>query len=377
MEHLTGSTWPMDGKKDNMFKSRIAVFDEANEKMMLKEHSLPALKEGEILVKNSFTTLCRSDINTFVGKRQEKTPTILGHEITGTIKKFGPKPCRNDARGNRLEIGDRITWGIFASDPESKMARKGIPQKGEDLFKYGHEKITNESSFHGGLADYIILRQHTPIIKIGDTMPDPVAAIINCAVATVAGSIRLAGDIRRKVVAVSGLGMLGTIACAMANKSGAFEVIGIDIDPERLEKVKEYGVNETIDALGSLEAELTRLYKTKRPIDVVLEFSGAATAMEATLKALAIGGTAVWVGATFPQRDLKIDPEYVIRNLLTIKGLHNYNHSDFVRAVEFMEEYHDSIPFKKMVYSFDSLDSVNDAFDYAKNHNDYRVGIKI
>ena len=367
----------MDGKKDKIFKSRVAVFDEANQKMMLNEHLLPVLKEGEILVKNSFTTLCRSDINTFVGKRQEKTPTILGHEITGIIQEFGPKPCRNDERGKMLEIGDRITWGIFASDPESKMARKGIPQKGEDLFKYGHEKITTNSSFHGGLADYIILRQHTPVIKIADTMPDPVAAIINCAVATVAGSVRLAGDLRRKVVAVSGLGMLGTIACAMANKSGAYEVIGIDIDPERLEKVKEYGVDQTINARGSLERELTELYRTKRPIDVVLEFSGAATAMETTLKALAIGGTAVWVGATFPQRDLKIDPEYMIRNLLTIKGLHNYNHSDFVRAVEFMEEHHQSIPFKKMVHSFDSLDSVNDAFEYAKTHNPYRVGIKI
>jgi len=377
MENLTGSMWPMDGKKEKIFKSRIAVFDEANQKMALEEHSVPALKEGEILVRNSFTTLCRSDINTFVGKRQEKTPTILGHEITGTIENFGPKSCRNDERGNRLEIGDRVTWGIFASDPESKMARKGIPQKGEDLFKYGHEKITKESSFHGGLADYIILRKHTPVIKIADTMPDPVAAIINCAVATVAGSVRLAGDLRRKVVAVSGLGMLGTIAFAMANKSGAFEVIGIDIDPERLEKVKEYGVDQTINASNPIEAELTRLYTNKRPIDVVLEFSGAAAAMETTLKALAIGGTAVWVGATFPQRELKIDSEYIIRNLLTIKGLHNYNHSDFVRAVEFMEAHHESMPFKKMVHSFDSIDSVNDAFEYAKTHNPYRVGIKI
>jgi alcohol dehydrogenase len=367
----------MDGKKDNLYKSRIAVFDEANEEMVLKEEEVPALKEGQILVKNSFTTLCRSDINTFLGKRQEKTPTILGHEITGTIEEFGPEHVRNDERGNRLEIGDRITWAIFASDPESDMAKKGIPQKGRDLFKYGHEEITNESSFHGGLADYIILRQHTAVIKIGDAVPDPVAAIINCAVATVAGSLRLAGDIRRKVVAVSGLGMLGTIACAMAGKSGAFEVIGIDIDPDRLEKVKKYGVVETIDARGSLEAELTRIYRTKRPIDVVLEFSGAATAMETTLKALSIGGTAVWVGATFPQRDLNIDPEYMIRNILTIKGLHNYNRCDFVRAVEFMEEYHDSIPFKTMVQTFESLESVNDAFDYAKTRNDYRVGIKI
>lgn len=174
----------------------MAVFDQANESMVLEEQAVPVLKEGEVLVRNSFTTLCRSDINTFVGKRQEKTPTILGHEITGFIEDFGPDTCKTDIRGTALSTGDRVTWAIFASDPESDMAAKGVPQKGDDLFKYGHEKITPESSLHDGLADYIILRKNTPIIKLDNAVPDPVAAIINCAVATVAGSLRLAGDLR-------------------------------------------------------------------------------------------------------------------------------------------------------------------------------------
>lgn len=377
MEHLIENILLMDGKKHNNRTSRIAVFDQANERLMLNEQDLPTLKEGEVLVKNSFTTLCRSDINTFVGKRQEKTPTILGHEITGFIEDFGPGTCKTDARGAALNVGDRVTWAIFASDPESGMAQKGMPQKGKDLFKYGHEKITRESSFHGGLADYIILRKNTPIIKIDTAIADPVVAIINCAVATVAGALRLAGDLRGKVVLVSGLGMLGTIACSMANKSGAGEVIGIDKAPERLENVSRYGAHQTFDASSALETGLATQYGSKRPVDVVLEFSGAARAMETTLKTLSVGGVAVWVGATFPQRDLNINPEYIIRNLLSIKGLHNYNHADFINAVDFMENHHHSFPFEEMVYPFSSLDLVNEAFEHALSHNPYRVGIKI
>lgn len=377
MEHLTENILLMDGKKHNHRTSRIAVFDQANESMVLEEQAIPVLKEGEVLVKNAFTTLCRSDINTFVGKRQEKTPTILGHEITGFIEDFGPDTCQTDARGTALKVGDRVTWAIFASDPESDMAAKGIPQKGDDLFKYGHEKITPESSLHGGLADYIILRKNTPIIKLDDAVPDPVAAIINCAVATVAGSLRLAGDLRGKVVLVSGLGMLGTIACSMANTSGAKEVIGIDKAPDRLEKVRQYGAHQTFEAGSALEASLIEKYGKKCPVDIVLEFSGAATAMETSLNTLSVGGIAVWVGATFPQRDLNINPEYIIRNLLTIKGLHNYNHADFINAVDFMENHHDSFPFEDMVFSFNSLDLVNEAFEHALTHNPYRVGINI
>jgi D-arabinose 1-dehydrogenase-like Zn-dependent alcohol dehydrogenase len=179
-----------------MKTSRIAIFHAKDLPFTYETVAVPALRPGELLVRNEYTTLCRSDLNTYAGKRIEKTPTILGHEIVGTIEELGPDAPAVDSRGAPLRVGDRVTWAIYASDPCSCLARRGIPQKGEDLFKYGHERITPESNLHGGLSEYCVLRKHTPVIRIDAAIPLPVSALINCSVATVAGALRLAGDVR-------------------------------------------------------------------------------------------------------------------------------------------------------------------------------------
>jgi putative phosphonate catabolism associated alcohol dehydrogenase len=356
--------------------SKTALFISPDEPLQISDILIPATTDGEILIKNEYTTLCRSDLYTFSGKRTEKTPTILGHEIVGRIEHFGNGTLEIDVRGNQLEVGDRVTWAIFASDPASEMARKGIPQKAPGLFKYGHERVTAESTLHGGLSQFTLLRKNTPVIKISETIPLPVAATINCAVATVAGAIRLAGEINGKNILVSGTGMLGIIACAMCRVKGAKIVFALDIDAERLKIAKLFGAHKTAlpDTMEKIEISAPGSSKI---YDVVLEFSGIPATIEQTLDYLVVGGTAVWIGATFPARSTRIDAEKIVRNLHTIKGLHNYNEDDLVAAVHFMEENHNNFPFLSLVHDQFTLNEVNKAFQYAISANPHRVGIKI
>lgn len=363
-----------------MNQCKIAVFRATAVPMKLELVDIPELEEGQVLVQNEFTTICRSDLNTFDGKRKEKSPTILGHEIVGRVVGLGPNAPEVDQRGSTLSKNDRITWAIYASDPESELAKSGIPQKGPDLFKYGHELLTPASSLHGGLSEYTLLRANTPIVKVEESMPLKLAAIINCAVATVAGAIRLAGPIAGKRVIVSGVGMLGMIGCAMAKAKGAKQVIAIDANEERLSVSKDFGVDVAVKAQPDAEvlrAKFEEVLGKDERGDVILEFSGVAHAMESTLALLGIGGTVVWVGATYPQRDLNINAERVVRHLWTLKGLHNYNQSDLVAAVAFMEKHHQDFPFTTMIHDQFTLDEVNEAFQYGLEANPFRVGIKI
>ena len=143
--------------------------------LRLEEHTLPAPGEGEILVRNEYATLCRSDLSTYAGRRVEKTPTILGHETVGRVAALG-SPL-SDLSGRPLRVGDRVTWAIYAADPSGAMARRGIPQKSPDLFKYGHERLTPESSWHGGLAEYTLLRRFTPVLVLSEAGAAWVAAV--------------------------------------------------------------------------------------------------------------------------------------------------------------------------------------------------------
>jgi len=359
--------------------SKLAVFHSAGQSLTIESTAVPALQDGEILVRNEYTTLCRSDLNTFSGKRIETTPTILGHEIVGRIAELTPGAPAWDCRGTALRVGDRVTWAIYASDPATPLARLGLPQKAAGRFKYGHEPILPDSTLHGGLAEYCILRRHTPVIRIDAPIPLPLLALINCSVATVAGSLRLAGPLRGRTVVIAGAGMLGLVACAMCESGGAKIIIALDIADERLATAAKFGANFTVNlrsSLPGLRAHLAPLISDE-PITVAFDFSGVPETMETLISLLGIGGTAVFVGATFPQRALQINAEQLIRNIHTIKGLHNYNEADFLAAVEFMEQNFARFPFTSLVYEQFDLDSVNIAFSHALKSNAYRVGICI
>ncbi len=361
-----------------MNTSRLAVFHAKDRPFTYEDAPIPALRAGEILVRNEYTTLCRSDLNTFTGKRTEKTPTILGHEIVGVIEQLGPEAPAADLRGAPLRVGDRVTWAIYAADPCSCMARMGIPQKGPDLFKYGHELLTPASTLHGGLAEHCVLRKNTPVIRLDAAIPLPVLALINCSVATVTGSLRLAGEVRDRHVLVAGAGMLGIIACALCRSAGARSVIAVDIDDGRLAAARGFGVDHTIKLVpgGPTLKQAVAAAIPGESVTVALDYSGAPDTMEALLAALGIGGTLVFIGATFPQRALAINAEQLVRNVHTIRGLHNYNEPDFVAAVEFIERHHAKFPFAGLVHDKFDLDAVDAAFAYGVTSGAHRVGLR-
>jgi len=361
-----------------MKTSKFAVFHSKDQPFTYETVTVPALRAGEILVRTEYTTLCRSDLTTFCGKRIEKTPTILGHEMVGCIEELGPDAPKVDCRGAALRVGDRVTWAIYASDPNSRLARMGIPQKGGGLFKYGHEQIRPDNHLHGGLSEYCILRRHTPVIRIDQPIPLTVIALINCSVATVAGSLRLAGALKDKNVIVAGAGMLGIVACAMCRSAGAKNIIAVDINDDRLATAKKFGADITMK-LGSSDRSLQEQLAAALPGEsatVALDYSGVPETMEALVGALGIGGVVVLVGAVHPQRPLQISADQLVRNLHTITGLHNYNEQDLVAAVEFIEKYHAQFPFESLVHDKFDLDAVNEAFDYAMKSKAHRVGVR-
>lgn len=349
--------------------SKLVVFEGSGLPLQLREVEIPALKPGEILIKNEYTTLCRSDLATYTGRRNEKTPTILGHEIVGRVVATYEDEPMKDEHGRQLAVGDRVTWAIYAADRHDPMAMRGIPQKAHHLFKYGHEQLTETSTLHGGLAEYTILRPHTPVIVLREDLPLQAASIINCAVSTVTGSVRLAGEVKGQSVVVLGAGMLGIIACAYCREQGASEVIAVDMNDARLAQALRFGATR-ICKLDELKAE-------NRCFNVMIDYSGAIACMEASVELLAIGGTAVWVGGVFPQGKLGVDPEQIIRRLLTVKGLHNYNAEDFRAAVDFLETHHTMYPFNELVRGGFTLSQAEEAFSCALTENPYRVGVSL
>ena len=207
-----------------------------------REFALPSLREDEVLVQNLFTTICTSDLHTCQGRRSGPLPSVLGHEIIGEVVALPDIPVR-DYHGQILELGDRLSWTVYAHDPSDELARRGIPQKSAALFKYGHVRAEDVSTtLSGGFASHCLLRKGTVLFKLPPQLSMAEAAPLNCTHATIAGALRLAGPLKGKRVLISGAGMLGLSACAMARQADASTVWALDPVPERRSQAQLFGI---------------------------------------------------------------------------------------------------------------------------------------
>ena len=68
---------------------RLAVYDTPKAPFELKSFPIRAPRAGEVLVKIRMSTICRSDIHSYLGHRPNPCPGVLGHEIIGNIVALG------------------------------------------------------------------------------------------------------------------------------------------------------------------------------------------------------------------------------------------------------------------------------------------------
>ena len=358
--------------------SLAAVFHEVGQPLTLEHYELPAVGPGEVLVRVTCSTICGSDVHTFLGRRSTPVPTVLGHEIVGVVERLDADQTVSDYAGQRLQIGDRITWSIAASCGDCFFCGNDVPQKCEHLFKYGHEKIVPEHPLSGGLAEYCHLAAGTAIFRVPDSLPDTVACPANCATATVAAAMRIGGGCEGKTVLIQGAGMLGLTATALARCGGAQEVIVCDVKADRLERASKFGATRTL-LVSENEQELidrVRDLTAGHGVDLAVELSGAPSAVATGVKLPRIGGRYVLIGSTFPTPPIALDPESVVRRCLTIVGNHNSRPEDLGEAVAFLVEHGGQFPFADLVHDEYSLSDAEAAFDRAIEGQDLRVAVR-
>lgn len=350
------------------------VFHRPGEPFAACEFPLPRLKGSEVAVDVVGCTLCGSDLHSWEGRRTTPCPTVLGHEILGLVREFGPTAVRTDAAGQPLAIGDRVTWSIVASCGGCFYCLRGLPQKCERRVKYGHEALRPGGELTGGLAEVCHLAEGTAIFRVPDVLPDEVACPANCATATIAATLRTAGNIRGRRVLVLGAGLLGLTACAMSRWLDAETVLCCEVFPERRDRALAFGATHVVapDELALLVKTLTGGHG----VDVILELTGAPAAFESAWPLARLGGVVVLVGAVFPSRPVSLAMDDIVRRNLSVLGVHNYLPADLGEALRFLEARHAAHPFRDVVSAWVRLDEVDAAFEAARSPDILRMGLR-
>ena len=293
----------------------------------------------------------------------------------GFVEETGGGPLI-DLRGNHVQRGDRLVWSVARSCHTCRACRRGFPQKCVTVSKYGHHGWEDDWQLSGGLASYCHLLPGTSTVIVGRELPDAVLCPASCATATAAAALRQAGSLTGERVLVLGSGLLGITAAVMANDRKAATVTVCDATDERLEIARTFRPNRIIHWQDFRKRIADGSYENEAAFDVVLEMSGDPTAVEAGLAVAAIGGRVVCVGSVMPTRTIAIDPEQIVRRLLTLVGVHNYTPADLVAAVDFLERRGQQYPFADAISQTFRLDQVEAAFQFALSHRPLRVAVR-
>jgi S-(hydroxymethyl)mycothiol dehydrogenase len=106
-------------------------------------------------------------------------------------------------------------------------------------------------------------------------------------------------------VAVFGCGGVGCAAVAGAKLAGAAVIIGVDLDPRKLDLAKDFGATHTVDAGRTDPVEAIKGLTDGNGADVCIEAVGNPKVMEQAFMARDLAGTLVQVGVPTP--DMRID----------------------------------------------------------------------
>jgi threonine dehydrogenase-like Zn-dependent dehydrogenase len=123
---------------------------------------------------------------------------------------------------------------------QSQCETTQVRDQGKGAALLGYTKLYGQVP--GGQAEYLRVPQaHYGPIKVPDGPPDERFVYLSDVVPTAWQAVEYANVPDGGSVVVFGLGPIGQMCCRIARHRGAGQVIGVDLVPERLARVREHG----------------------------------------------------------------------------------------------------------------------------------------
>jgi propanol-preferring alcohol dehydrogenase len=259
-----------------------AVMKSLNEPLQVEDVPTPTPGAGEVRIRIRASGLCSSDLHYIKGDSPvSKMPIILGHEVAGVVDETGPD-ITTVSTGDRVAVHYLITCGTC------------------ELCRSGNENFCSTcqmigKTIDGGFAQYIVVPEANAI-AVPSGVPIEYAALAGDAIATPYHAVKLACVKEGDTVMILGLGGLGVHAVQIPKLFGAATVIAVDVSEAKLELVRRFGADHTINPSRQDLIEAIRRITDGKGVDVAIELIGLKETLEAAIRSLAPRGRMVVVG---------------------------------------------------------------------------------
>lgn len=273
----------------------------------MEDVPMPEIGVNDVLIKMKKTSICGTDLHIYMwddwAKKTIKTPMTIGHEYVGEIVDMG-------SGVKNLKIGDRVTGEGHLTCGHCRNCRRGKLHVCENTVGIG-------VNIDGAFAEYMALPAAN-VIKLDDRIPDEIASIMDPfgnAVHTALSFPLIAED-----VLITGAGLIGSMATAVAKFAGARYVVVSDLSEYRLDIAKKMGATITVNPSKGETIEQAIEKLGMRGFDVGLEMSGSPHAFNDMLRNM-YNGSKISLLGILPNNTL-IDWDEVIFKALTLKGIY-------------------------------------------------------
>ena len=293
----------------------------------LEEIPIPIPQKGEILIKVMASGVCATDVKILGGTGLPKhLPTILGHEVAGTI----------------AAIGD----GVTEYSLNDKVAVYPIAACG-DCFFCQKEKynlcLTPYGLAHGadgGFAEYMIIPHQIikleGIIPLDDELPFDMAAMIEPISCCISAS-RMCNTNKDSTVLIIGAGPLGLMHCLISKDLGA-KVFVADINEERLSIAKILGADKIINPEKENLEDTIKQLTNKIGVDIVIAAIGNTRIVEKSLPLVRNGGIFNIFGGTPKNETITLDPRWLHYGEIILTGTFAAGLQDFKDTYIFVKD---------------------------------------
>ena len=273
-------------------KVQAAVAWEAGKPLQVETVDLEGPKAFEVLVELKATGICHTDEFTRSGADPEGIfPAILGHEGAGIVVECGPGVTS-------VKPGDHV---IPLYTPECRQCKSCLSRKtnlctairatqGKGLMPDG----TTRFSFKGQpihhymgcstFANFTVMPE-IALAKVRADAPFDKICYIGCGVTTGVGAVLFTAKAEfGSSVAVFGLGGIGLNVIQGARLAGAGRIIGVDINPDRQEMARAFGMTDFVNPkdVGDVVQHIVQM--TDGGVDYAFECVGNVKLMRQALE---------------------------------------------------------------------------------------------
>jgi S-(hydroxymethyl)mycothiol dehydrogenase len=259
---------------------------------------------GEALVAVQACGVCHTDLHYREGGIGDDFPYLLGHEAAGVVEAVG-----DGVTG--VAPGDFVILNWRAVCGECRACRRGRPwycfatHNAKQKMTLEDGTVLSPALGIGAFVDKTLVAAGQ-CTKVDPAVPPEVAGLLGCGVmAGLGAALNTAPVTRGDSVAVIGCGGVGDAAILGAQLAGARTIIGVDVDPRKLDWARQFGATHVINSRETDPVERIQELTGGNGADVVIEAIGRPETYLQAFYGRDLAGTVVLVGVPTPDMRLE------------------------------------------------------------------------